>query len=78
MSQVSVEFVGPVRRPWREQKRDLEIEDGTNVAALVERLGYSESDGRHLTVLVNTVKVKSSTVLSDGDEVVVTMIVGGG
>lgn len=78
MAQVSVEFVGPVRRPWREQRRDVEIGDGTTVASLVEQLGYSDADRRHLTVLVNSEKVPSSTILSDGDTIVVTMIVGGG
>ncbi len=78
MLRVSIEFVGPVRRPWRVQRRDVDVEDGTTVAGLVEQLGYSAADSRHLTVLVNSEKVRASNALSEGDTVVVTMIVGGG
>jgi sulfur carrier protein ThiS len=75
---VNVEFVGPIRRPWREHQRAVDLPDGASVADLVSELGYSDREREHLSVLVNAERAKPSVVLDDEDSVVVTIIVGGG
>lgn len=78
MPRVDVEFVGPVRRPWREHRRAIDLPGGASVAGLISDLGYSENEREHVAVLINEKRAKPSRLLQEGDSVVVTVIVGGG
>jgi sulfur carrier protein ThiS len=78
LPRVDVELVGPIRRPWREQKRTVDVPDGTSVADLLADLGYSSTESEHMSVLVNAERTRSSTRLGEGDQIVITVIVGGG
>jgi sulfur carrier protein ThiS len=78
MPRVQVELVGPMRRPWPESSRDLDLAVGTTVGDLLASLGYPPPQAAHLVVRVNGVKVRPGTVLGDGDRVTVILVVGGG
>ncbi len=53
MAHITVEFVGPVRRPCVERRLAIEVPAMMQVAAILARLGYSQEEGARLTVLVN-------------------------
>jgi sulfur carrier protein ThiS len=78
MARVHVELVGPMRRPWREHRREIEVGDQTTIDGLLAQLGYSADEARHLTVLIGGARANRSRRLADGDRVVVLLIVGGG
>ncbi len=75
---VNVEFVGAVRRPWPEQQREVEVGDGSTVGDLLGELGYERKEQRYLTTLLEDQRVKPSRELSDGDHLVVMLVIGGG
>jgi molybdopterin converting factor small subunit len=75
---VKASFFGPIRRPWPEQSREVEVEDGTDVQALLESLGYQVEDLRRVAVVIRGKKVRLSHKLEDGDEVRFVLLAGGG
>jgi hypothetical protein len=78
VAHVSVEFVGPVRRPGPERRLSLELEAAPTVSALLERLGYSRDEGARLTVLVDGVRQAPTALVPDGARVEILLPVGGG
>jgi sulfur carrier protein ThiS len=78
MARVDVELVESMRRPWRERRREIEVEDQTTIDGLLAQLGYSADEARHFTVLVGGARANRSRRLAHGDRVVVLLIVGGG
>ena len=75
---VKASFFGPIRRPWPEQSREVEVENGSDVQTLLESLGYQSEDLRRVAVVIGGKKVKLSQKLSDGDEVRFVLLAGGG
>ena len=75
---LTVSFFGPIKRPWPEATRELEIEAGTTVEALLTGLGYQPEDLRRVAAVVNGQKQKPSTTLDDGDDVRFVLLAGGG
>jgi sulfur carrier protein ThiS len=75
---VKASFFGPIRRPWPEQSREVEVEDDTDVQALLESLGYQAEDLRRVAVVIRGKKVRLSHILEDGDEVRFVLLAGGG
>jgi sulfur carrier protein ThiS len=75
---VKASFFGPIRRPWPEQSRELEVADGTDVQTLLESLGYQAEDLRRVAVVIRGKKVRLSQILEDGDEVRFVLLAGGG
>jgi sulfur carrier protein ThiS len=75
---VKASFFGPIRRPWPEQSREVEVEDNTDVQALLESLGYQAEDLRRVAVVIRGKKVRLSHKLEDGDEVRFVLLAGGG
>lgn len=78
MMKVNASFFGPIRRPWPEQSREVEVEDDTDVQTLLESLGYQAEDLRRVAVVIGGKKVKLSHKLQDGDEVRFVLLAGGG
>ena len=75
---VTVRFAGPIRRPWPEASREVEIRPGSSVAELLSTLGYARHELSYLQAAVNRLVVPPSTTLSDEDQVDVMLRVGGG
>ena len=75
---VKASFFGPIRRPWPEQSREVEVEENTDVQALLESLGYQTEDLRRVAMVIKGKKVKLSQKLNDGDEVRFVLLAGGG
>lgn len=75
---VKASFFGPIRRPWPEQSREVDVKDGTDVQALLESLGYQAEDLRRVAVVIDGKKVKLSHKLADGVEVRFVLLAGGG
>ena len=75
---VSVEFMGPMRRPWRERRRDVEAPDAATISAVIGALGYVAEESRHFSFLVNGSKAGPDTVLNARDQLAVLLMVGGG
>jgi hypothetical protein len=75
---LTVEFVGPVRRPGPERKLTLELAAAPTVDALLERLGYGRDEGARLTVLVDGVRQGPGALVPDGARVEILLPVGGG
>lgn len=75
---VTVRFSGPIRRPWPEASREVEIEPGWTVAQLLATLGFAPHELPYLQAARNRVAVPLSSPLSDGDDVDVLLRVGGG
>ena len=78
MAHITVEFVGPVRRPGPERRLSLELEAAPEVGALLERLGYGREEAARLTVLVDGVRQAPSALVPDGAQVEILLPVGGG
>jgi sulfur carrier protein ThiS len=75
---VIASFFGPIKRPWPEQSREVEVKEDTDVQALLESLGYQAEDLRRVAVVIRGKKVRLSHKLEDGDEVRFVLLAGGG
>jgi sulfur carrier protein ThiS len=75
---VTVEFLGPIRRPWPEQQRTVTLTRGQTVAALLQQLGYRPDELRYVNVSINHERQMPQAVLHEGDHVVCMLMVGGG
>jgi sulfur carrier protein ThiS len=78
VSRVTVEFVGPVRRPCPERKLALELDVLPTVGGLLERLGYSPEEAARLTVLVDGKRQEPAAPVPEGARVEILLPVGGG
>jgi sulfur carrier protein ThiS len=76
---ITVDFIGPVRRPGPERRLTLEVGDGgLAVAALLTRLGYLPDEGARLTVLVAGRRAGADERVPDGVHIEILLPVGGG
>ncbi len=75
---LKVSFFGPIKRPWPESTRELEVEEGLTIQALLESLGYEAEHMRRVAMVVNGKKEKLSAPLSPGDDVRFVLLACGG
>jgi sulfur carrier protein ThiS len=75
---VNASFYGPIKRPWPEQSREVEVPDGADIRALLESLGYAPEDMRRVAVVIGGKKVRLNARLQPGDEVKLVLLAGGG
>lgn len=75
---VKTSFFGPVRRPWPEQSREVEVPEGSDLGSLLGSLGYRPEDLKRVAVVVNGKRRRLSFELSQGDDVRVVLLAGGG
>ena len=78
MIRVTVEFVGPVRRPTALRRLTLELDEPPEVSALLARLGYTPVERPRLTVLVDGTSPGTGATIPDGARVEILLPVGGG
>jgi sulfur carrier protein ThiS len=78
MPEVTVRFTGPVRRPWPESERLLNVDDGTTVGDLLLSLGFTERELALLSTASNSQVVPATTVLDRDATLDVVLRVGGG
>ena len=76
--QLTVSFVGPIKRPWPEMKREIQVEEGLTLEHLLISLGYRREDLGRVIITVNGKKRPPSAEPADGDEVCVVLLAGGG
>ena len=75
---VIASFYGPIKRPWPEQSREIEVPDGADVRALLESLGYVPEDMRRVAMVIDGKKVRLSTQIQPGDDIRFVLLAGGG
>lgn len=75
---VKTSFFGPIRRPWPEQSREIEVNSGSTILELLKELGYSENDMRRVATVVNGKRKPMNEQLSDGDDLRLVLLAGGG
>jgi hypothetical protein len=75
---VTASFFGPIRRPFSEQSKAVELPEGADIQKALAVLGYRPEETRRIGILVNGKKADLSTALSDRDDVQLTLLAGGG
>jgi hypothetical protein len=75
---VIVKISGPLKRPRGRDMLTLEIKQGTNLRKLLLKLGYEEKHIPSIMPVVNCALQKESYVLNDGDQVSLSIVIGGG
>jgi len=75
---VKTSFYGPIKRPWPEQSREVEVPDGADVRALLESLGYAPEDMRRVAMVIGGKKVRQDAKLQPGDDIRFVLLAGGG
>ncbi len=75
---VKASFFGPIKRPWPEQSRQLEVGEGCTVEQLLSGLGYSPQDMRRVAVVRNGKRASLGTGLEEGDDLRFVLLAGGG
>jgi sulfur carrier protein ThiS len=75
---VRLTFLGPIRRPWSESSRELDIESDTTIEGLLTGLGYTSEDMQRVALVVAGQRQRVTERLSDGDELRVVLLAGGG
>lgn len=75
---VEIRFSGPIRRPWPEPGRALELAEGTTVGEALRALGFARHELRFLHTAVAGETVRADRELRDGDRLEVMLRVGGG
>lgn len=75
---IEIEFLGPMRRPWPERARPLDVEERSSVSDVLRQVGYTEEETTHLTFSVNGVPARLAQSLTDGDQLSVMLLLGGG
>ncbi len=78
MSKVQVRFIGPIRRPWPEVCRTVEIPAQCDVEDLLETIGFTTSELLRIVLMVNGSGAELSRMLADGDQVDLALLLGGG
>jgi len=75
---IKVSFFGPIRRPWNESSRELDLPDETTIGDLLGSLGYSRDDMRRVAVVLGGKRRRLDHVLNDGDDLRLVLLAGGG
>jgi sulfur carrier protein ThiS len=77
MSRITVQFVGPVRRPGPERTVELQTELAT-VGELLADLGYSTEEQGSLQALADGRRARASTPLRGVRTIEILIAIGGG
>jgi hypothetical protein len=76
---MNIRFLGPIEAPPEEDVSLVAKEfDGGTVEQLLLQLGFSEQQGRFLSVVRDGVRLGPGDPLESWDEVTVMLMVGGG
>jgi len=75
---ITIRFSGPIRRPWPEMMREVEVEPGTTVRGVLSAVGYTTHEHRFLLTAVNGGSVGLDHEVVAGDTLDVALRAGGG
>ena len=75
---VEIKFTGPIRRPWPEPSRILELEEGISIVELLSLLGFEEEEGRFVTVLLDGQALRHYRKVPEGATLILMVPAGGG
>jgi len=75
---IKIEIVGLLKKPQNLSRFEFEMPDNSTMEDLLQKLDYSREHCRYILSIINGVRGDRHTVLSHGDEVVLTLPVGGG
>ena len=75
---VKASFFGPIRRPWKESSREIEVPTGTRLQDLLATFGYESEDLRRVAVVVNGKRRGLTFELNPGDDIRLVLMAGGG
>lgn len=78
MPTVTVRYLGPIRRPCRQRRHEVEIREHTTAGELLDQLGYQPREKPLLSIHVNGQSAKADVHLSEGDEITFGILAGGG
>ncbi len=76
--EITVSFFGPVRRPWPESSRQLEVSEGSTIQFLMEVLGFEASDLKRMAAVIGGKRRPPSALLKNGDHLQFVLMAGGG
>ena len=75
---IKIEILGLLKKPRNLRNFEFEMPDNSTMEDLLLELDYSREHCRYILAVKNGIGADRHTVLSDGDEVVLTLPVGGG
>lgn len=78
MAAVTVQFSGPIRRPWSDPSRQVSIAPQWTVADLLISLGFAEGELSYLYTAIDGKSTGLATLLEEGTTIDVSLRVGGG
>jgi len=78
MHELTIQFIGPVRRPGSERTLTIDPTGLQTVGDLLGRLGYSGEERQALHVLVDGTRRPLEGVIEGADRVEILVAIGGG
>ena len=78
MITVTVKISGPLIKPRGRDALSMELKPGTRIRNLLLKLGYDKKHIPRIMPVVNGTLQKESYILQDGDQVSLSIIIGGG
>jgi len=75
---IKIEIVGLLKKPKNLSRLEVELPDNSTMEDLLLKLEYSRDHCRYILPIINGVRGDMHAVLSNDDEVVLTLPVGGG
>ncbi|MCD4784308.1 MAG: MoaD/ThiS family protein [Candidatus Eremiobacteraeota bacterium] len=75
---IKVKILGVLKKPEGKSIFQLELPDGAKLTDIYERLNYTKLEASFVVPAVNGKVKKPSHTLSENDEVLLSMTVGGG
>lgn len=78
MIRVHVKISGILIKPQGRDRLDLEVKPNTTVKKLLLSLGYDKKQLNRIMAVVNGTLRKPDYILNDGDNVSLSIIIGGG
>jgi sulfur carrier protein ThiS len=78
MALITINFSGPLRRPWPEISKQIVIKDNQSIDQTLSELGYSPIEKKMILASLNGEKTNQKIILKDGDSLDLILLVGGG
>ncbi len=75
---VTITFNGPMKRPWPNLTKDVNLDREMTVEDMLTTWDYSDTDIDFLQITINGVKADRYALLTDGDQMELFLVVGGG
>ncbi len=78
MPSIHIKTTGTIKKPLGKSDFDHEVPEDTTIEQLLPQLGYAPTHVRFIIAAVNGTQRNLNFKLSDGDELVLGVVVGGG